>query len=137
MKSPAQEMVDAITPEIIVAALRAFPSNGKPPADDKLYLVWLHMEAVGLIESRAQETPCRTCGTPRVTHSYHRITPAGRILLEFAGGILCHCGEPAITNLDGDDFCIRHANEWVHGEGQAAHESELRNAGKHYGDIIE
>jgi len=52
-----------------------------------------------------------------------------------APGKLCHCGEPAITNLDGDDLCIRHANEWVHGEGEAAREAELRNPGERYGDF--
>lgn len=36
-----------------------------------------------------------------------------------------YCAEPSITTLDGEDLCIRHANEWVHSEGQAAHEAEM------------
>lgn len=33
-----------------------------------------------------------------------------------------HCDESAITNLDGDDLCQRHADAWVRSEGMAAAE---------------
>jgi len=39
-----------------------------------------------------------------------------------------HCDEPAITNLDGDDLCQIHANEWARGEGNAAREAEVAEA---------
>lgn len=83
--SAAEDLAASITPQEIVDALRTFPSNGKPPANERAYIVWMHMEAVGLIDSRAQEEPCRSCGKPRVAYSYHYITPAGRCLLAAVG----------------------------------------------------
>lgn len=50
--------------------------------------------------------------------------------------VCTYCEEPAIANLDGEDLCERHANEWVHSEGAAAHEAETdrRARGVRYGD---
>lgn len=79
-------MILPVTPSEIIAELQAFPANGKPPADDRRYLVWVHMETIGLIESRTQTSPCRACSKPRVDYSYHCITPAGRLILEMAEG---------------------------------------------------
>lgn len=36
----------------------------------------------------------------------------------------CHCGKDSITNLDGDELCETHANEWVRAEGIAAMEQD-------------
>jgi hypothetical protein len=50
--------------------------------------------------------------------------------------ICAYCLEPSITHLDGDELCIRHANEWVHAEGHAAAEYDADRAdrGVKYGD---
>ena len=37
-------------------------------------------------------------------------------------GRLCHCGAPARVNLDGDDLCQCHADQWLRSEGAAARE---------------
>lgn len=34
-------------------------------------------------------------------------------------GLRCHCGKSAIVNLDGDDLCQDHADQWVCAEGAA------------------
>lgn len=73
-----------ITAKEMLDALLAFPSNGTPPADERLYQAWIRMEAMGLISAETQTAPCRTCGTPRVTNSYYRIAPSGRALIEIA-----------------------------------------------------
>ena len=39
-----------------------------------------------------------------------------------------HCDEKAITELDGDNLCQRHADEWVRGEGNAVREAEEAEA---------
>lgn len=36
--------------------------------------------------------------------------------------ICAYCDETAITELDGDNLCKRHANEWMQGEGRAVAE---------------
>jgi hypothetical protein len=37
---------------------------------------------------------------------------------------LCHCGKESVTNLDGDELCYDHANEWVRNEGIASLERD-------------
>jgi hypothetical protein len=39
-----------------------------------------------------------------------------------------HCDEESITNLDGDELCQKHADEWCRGEGDAFYEQERREA---------
>lgn len=41
-----------------------------------------------------------------------------------------YCDEQAVTNLDGDDLCNAHANEWVKSEGRAI--AERDELAKHY-----
>lgn len=41
--------------------------------------------------------------------------------------VRCHCGEIAVTNLDGDNLCKTHADEWVRGEGVSAMMQDKEN----------
>ena len=38
-------------------------------------------------------------------------------------GKCVYCCKIAVTNLDGDDLCQKHADDWVRSEGRAAEES--------------
>lgn len=47
----------------------------------------------------------------------------GTLLFEWNGPKICSlCKEPSITNLDGDELCQEHANQWVRSEGIIAFE---------------
>ncbi len=80
-------MSDIIEWPKMLAELKAFPANGQRPADDKRNRVWIALEAVGLIEYRAVQEPCKTCGTLRERSSFYRPTPAGRLLVQVAAEI--------------------------------------------------
>lgn len=64
-------------------ALVNFPSNGKPPrgmsTEEGVLTDW--MIQIGFVSEHEQKTPRKTCGTPRVTYSYCKITPAGRFFM--------------------------------------------------------
>lgn len=39
-----------------------------------------------------------------------------------------YCDKRAVTHLDGDWLCRRHADAWVRAEGEAAHDREVNAA---------
>lgn len=64
-------------------ALKAFPSNGKPPRD----VVTAALEATGLIASHEAMKQCSACGAKRVDYHYMKVTQAGRhFMLAYEGG---------------------------------------------------
>ncbi len=68
---------------------------------------------------------CSTCGRwsgHPVNHDVERYVVDREIAERQAAmaGRNCCCGEPAVCNLDGDDLCQDHADEWVRAEGAAS-----------------
>ena len=64
----------------LACKLATWPANGKPEMDDDVHL----LKAVGFVEEIDQTTPCRTCGTPRISYSFMKVTQAGRLFLAAA-----------------------------------------------------
>ena len=64
--------------EALLDALENFPANGKIPSDP----VWWALRDLGFIAEHTEKTPCKSCGTPRVTYSYWKPTRAGHYFLQ-------------------------------------------------------
>lgn len=41
------------------------------------------------------------------------------------GRVKTRCDQPAVTHLDGDNLCQKHATQWAQGEGMALHDREI------------
>ena len=82
--------MDIRDPEVrskMLNALVNFPANGKPPQgfDTEAGVITLWLKEHGLIAEHETKRPCRECGTPRVDHTYMKITPAGRLFMLASG----------------------------------------------------
>lgn len=61
----------------MLAALREFPDNGKPPNNE----ITTCLVVAGFIERREITKPCRECGTARPDYSYCKITDGGKLFM--------------------------------------------------------
>ncbi len=79
-------MSTQLTPEIVAnmaASLHNYPPNGKP---DMSVLANARLVEFGLIEETHTNKTCSGCGTQRPDHYWHKITPAGRVLMAATKG---------------------------------------------------